>query len=128
MGSRFPAPTPISERPTRGRADEIVLEPVDAIAEAVSDFGDELAKLQRQCLSLSQKLGNLQAAIAAERQMQTLSPLMTTREVAAYLQVTEDTVRELKQRGKLKAVQVGVASPRFRQVDVAAFLDGVRSR
>jgi excisionase family DNA binding protein len=122
MASRYPAPVPIAERTGRAVPAEIPLEPVDDIATAVDDFGEQLALAQRHILALSQKLGNLQAAIAAERERQRVSRLLTTKEVADLLQVTPDTVRELKQRGKLRAVQVGEQSPRFRESDVSEFI------
>jgi excisionase family DNA binding protein len=127
MASRFPAPVPIAERTARGRPSEMPLEPVDEIAVAVEDFGEQLALAQRHILALSQKLGNLQAAIQAERERRTVSRLLTTNEVAALLRMSPDSVRELKQRGKLRAVQVGEQSPRFRESDVAEFI-AARSR
>jgi excisionase family DNA binding protein len=49
-------------------------------------------------------------------------PLLTVREVAAYLACAEETVKRLVRRGDLAATRVG-ARLRFRHADVAAYLE-----
>lgn len=128
MASRFAPPIEITERSARNGRVEVVLEPIDEIATSASDFRDGLTGLIAHAMEMSERLGKLLGAIEAERERQILAPLMTTHEVAAYLKTTDDSVRELRQRGKLKAAQVLQNSPRYRQADVIAFVESVRGR
>lgn len=124
MGSRYPAPVEISERANgRAKSVEVALEPIDEITAAAQEMRDGLGTLISHAMDMRERLGGLLAQIESERSRHTVSRLLTTREVAELLQVTPDTVRELKQRGKLRAVQVGEQSPRFRESDVAAFIE-----
>ena len=51
------------------------------------------------------------------------SPWMTTKEAAAYLKVTEETIRNLRYKGKLKAYRITSTDlPRFKRADIDKLL------
>lgn len=66
----------------------------------------------------------LEANEPAPRKLQTL---LTSREVAEALRVSERTLRRLVRQGDLVATYVG-RLPRFHVDDVLAFIDGSRGR
>jgi len=51
------------------------------------------------------------------------TPLLTQREVCALLRIAPKTLQNLRRAGKIRFVKFGYRSIRFRQDDVAAFVN-----
>jgi len=56
------------------------------------------------------------------------SELLTTKEAAAYLKVTETTIRNYAERGVITPLRIGERNIRFEREDVKAALKAIQSR
>lgn len=92
---------------------------IDAAREYLADCWAAEARAHAETLAA-------QAALLSEvtrfTDRQRLPTLLTTREVAVALRVDEAMVRRLAQLGKIPKVQLGEASPRYRETDVLAYI------
>jgi excisionase family DNA binding protein len=59
--------------------------------------------------------------------IEALPRLFNLKEVASFLQITEERLRDLEKRGGISAVHVGPREIRFRQEDIDDFLNQVGS-
>lgn len=66
-------------------------------------------------------------ALAADSAEPPLPPLLTVKQVAVYVQVSERTVRRWMASGLLKSVKVGPRQVRIRRADLERMTRSVRS-